>query len=139
MIKTACPPIALALALAACAPVEDDVSPAGEGLTAERLSEQGEDCFFVRQIRGFSDAPDGPGGTERIHVDVAGDGTYLFETFGACPALDSTFGVGFDPQFSGSICRGVDVDLIVPDATFGPRRCPVRMIRKLDEDEEGAG
>lgn len=123
------------IALASCAPVEEaDDLAAAESSANLALAEEGEDCFFSRNVTGFSEAPDGPSGAERIFVEAAGD-TYLFETI-ACPALNYSFRLGFDPAGIGQICRGFDVDLIVPDPTFGAQRCPVRMVRKVLNEEE---
>ena len=43
--------------------------------------------------------------------------------------------MGFDQAGGGTICSGLDVDLIVP-TPIGPQRCPVRMIRKLAPEEK---
>ncbi len=124
--------LALAAGLAACAPVEGGGMAAG---TDGERSAEGRQCFFVREVSGYRDAPDGPGGAERIYVDVGARETYLFETFGACPELDWAHGIGFDARGVGSICHGYDVELIVPDRNLGPRRCPVRMVQKVPKAE----
>lgn len=113
--------------LAACAPVEED------GYSAAAADSDGRACFFVQQVSGYREAPDSPDGNERIFVDVGASDTYLFETFGACPELDWSWQIGFDTRSFTSICDGRDVDLIVRDPAMGPRRCPVRMITKLED------
>lgn len=121
-----------AAALAACAPVEED------GSATAAASEAGRQCFFARQISGYREAPDGPSGEERIYVDVGPRDTYMFETFAPCPSLDWSWQIAFDTRGPGTICDGLDVDLIALDPNLGPQRCPVRMIRKLGPEEEGA-
>lgn len=112
-------------ALAACAPVEDD--PA----LATTASAEDRQCFFARQVSSYRDAPEGPGGEQRIYIDVGAADTFLFETFGTCPDIDFTDRVAFEQSGVGRICDGLDVDLIVSDRDLGPRRCPLRMISKV--------
>lgn len=126
--------VALSAALAACAPAEEDAARASAAATES----EGRDCFFARSVTGYRDAPDAENGAEQIYVDVGASDTYLFETFGSCPALDFSWRIGLRDRGIGQICRGIDVDLVIPDATFGTQSCPVRMIRKLGPDEEGA-
>ena len=85
------------------------------------------DCFFLSQVSGFSSA-----GRDRINVSVGPRRTYEFETFGSCPQIDFAQAIAFDQNGPGTICRGIDVDLIVP-TSIGPQRCPVKMIRRLPE------
>jgi hypothetical protein len=105
------------LALAGCA------APQSEPLAS--ASEDGRDCFFLSQVSGFNNA-----GRDRIHVNVGPGRTYEFQTFGSCPQLDFSETIAFDQNGPGTICRGIDVDLIVP-TSIGPQRCPVRMISRL--------
>ena len=98
------------------------------GSAAADVSESERDCFFLSQVSGFNDA-----GRDTIHVNVGPSRTYEFKTFGACPQLDFSETIAFDQKGPGTICRGMDVDLIVP-TSIGPRRCPVSMIRRLPEE-----
>lgn len=124
-----------AAALAACAPMDEDALLAADETAKLSLAQEGEECFFPRSVTGFRNAPDSADGDEQIYVDAAGD-TYLFETFSSCPRLDFARGIAFDQNGIGTICRGIDVDLVVPDRTLGPQRCPVSMVRKVIEDED---
>ena len=134
MIKSLATLTVLTAALSACAPVEED----GQTASADADSRsEGRDCFFARSVSGYRDAPDAENGAEQIYVDVGASDTYLFETFGSCPQLDFSWRIGLRDRGIGQICRGFDVDLIIPDTTFGTRTCPVRMIRKLEEGDEG--
>ena len=78
-------------------------------------------------MNGFTSA-----GRDRINVNVGPRRTYEFKTFGACPDIDYSNAIAFDQNGPGTICRGIDVDLIVP-TSIGPQRCQVSMIRRLPE------
>lgn len=118
-------PAAAALLFAgACAPYADQPEAASDA-QAKR------DCFFASQIDGYTHA-----GKDTIHVSVGPGRTYEFKTLGICPELRDAETMGFDPAGPGTICRGIDIDLIVP-TTIGPRRCAVSMIRRLPEEPDG--
>jgi hypothetical protein len=104
---------------------------AAEPEEAAAPSETGKDCFFLSQVDGYTHA-----GRDRIHVSVGPGRTYEFKTLGICPQLRDAEHMGFDPAGAGTICRGIDVDLIVP-TKIGWQRCPVSMIRRLDEKAKG--
>jgi hypothetical protein len=125
--------LASAAALAACAPAEGN--PARTAAAPE-----GRQCFFASQVSGFGEAPDGPEGRDRVYIHTGPRDVYLFETWGSCFELDFAYAIGFDPSFSGSVCTGDRVDLVIPRGV-GAReaeRCPVQMIRKLTPEEEAA-
>lgn len=90
-------------------------------------------CFFLSQIDGYTHVK---GSRDRIRVSTGPKDMYEFQVFGPCPFLNDAEKMGFDQAGGGTICSGLDVDLIVP-TTIGPQRCPVRMIRKLDPNEKG--
>jgi hypothetical protein len=119
-IRFAAPVLATAMLLAGCAASSDGYSEPRLAGTGDR-----EDCFFLSQVNGYTDA-----GRDRINVNVGPGRTYEFKTFGSCPQLDYSSAIGFDKRGPGTICRGMDVDLIVP-TSIGPQRCPVSMIRRL--------
>lgn len=125
--------VALAALLAACSQPNAGPDPAISPVAASEADE----CFFLSQVSGYTDAPDEEQGTDRIYVRIGPSDTYLFETFGACPDLNFAETIGFDQNGPGQICKGIDVDLVVP-GPIGAQRCPVRMIRKLSETEEAA-
>ena len=106
---------------ASCAPYSDAPD------TAEASPRE---CFFLSQISGYTHA-----GRDKIRVSTSPSKTYEFETLGHCPDLDHAEVMGFDPAGAGSICKGIDIDLIVP-TTIGPRRCAVSMIRKVEKVEK---
>lgn len=122
--------LTMALALGGCTAAETsgpENAPSAEART----------CFFLSQVNGFNDAPDGEAGRDRIIVSVGAGEKYLFEAFGSCPQLNWSEAIGFDQAGPGQICTGIDVDLIAPTA-IGPQRCPVRMIRKLSQSQVDA-
>jgi hypothetical protein len=100
---------------------------AQESPTVASASEDGKECFFLSQVSGFTEA-----GRDRINVNIGPRRTYEFKTFGSCPQIDTANAIAFDQTGPGTICRGMDVDLIVP-SSIGPQRCPVSMIRRLPE------
>lgn len=116
------------VALAGCAQTGAD------GVNGQTSLSATNDCFFLSQVSGFTDAPDAEAGTDRIFVHTGPRDTYLFETFGSCPDLNYSETIGFDQNGPGQICRGIDVDLLVP-TTIGTQRCPVRMISKVPGGE----
>ncbi len=109
-----------AAALTGCA-ASDTSAPVASAL------EDGRECFFLSQVSGYTS-----GGRDMINVNVGPGRTYEFKTFGSCPDIDYANAIGFDQKGPGTICRGMDVDLIVP-TSIGPQRCPVSMIRRLPE------
>ncbi|MCB2060152.1 MAG: DUF6491 family protein [Novosphingobium sp.] len=111
---------AVAMLAVSCAPYADEPE-------AAQSASSGRDCFFLSQVSGYTHA-----GKNKIHVSVGPSRTYEFETLGICPELDDAETLAFDPTGPGTICRGIDVDLIVP-STIGPRRCPVSMISRVEE------
>ncbi|QZH75556.1 MAG: hypothetical protein JY451_02780 [Erythrobacter sp.] len=119
---------AAALACTAC--VADDDQPPEEiaGLSTER------ECFFVSQVNGYSEAPDGRRG-ERLYVSTGVNERYLLETFGACPDLDWNYRIGLDARFQSSLCPGDTARLIVPRSLDGsPDTCTVTVLGKMVEE-----
>jgi hypothetical protein len=102
------------------------------GDTASPRTASGRQCFFPSQVSGYTEA-----GRDRIHVHAGPRDVYLFETLGRCPDIEDSESIAFDHRGSATICSGLDVVLIVPQTT-GTLRCPVRMIRKLSEEEAKA-
>ncbi|RVQ65000.1 hypothetical protein EKN06_14455 [Croceicoccus ponticola] len=119
--------VAGSLALAACA------NAGSEGMDAQQPTlSSSRECFYLSQVSGFTDAPDAENGSGRILVHTGPRDIYLFETFGSCPDLNYSESIAFDQNGPGQICRGIDVDLLVP-TSIGIQRCPVRMISKVPD------
>jgi hypothetical protein len=104
---------------------------AGDG-DPRSAAASGRQCFFPSQVTGYTDA-----GRDRIYVHTGPRDIYLFETAGRCPEIEYSEAIAFDHRGSATICSGIDVTLIVPQ-TVGTFRCPVRMIRKLSDQEAEA-
>jgi hypothetical protein len=117
---------AAALACAACTPVEAEPEPIA-GLSTERQ------CFFVSQVNGYGEAPDGPRG-DRLYVSTGVNDRWLLETFGPCTELDWSFSIVLDARPSLSLCTGDTAILLVPRSIGGrPDRCSVRVLGKMME------
>lgn len=121
----------LALLLGACAATSADQPEAPLAFDTSRQ------CFFTSQVNGYSDAPDGPGGEERLVVHTGPNDGWLFEAFGnTCSDLDFAEGVAFDRRTQPSLCIGSSETLLVPRAGGGTlERCPVRLLGKVIEQD----
>jgi hypothetical protein len=119
--------VAAAAALSACAPVDPARDTRVAALSTERS------CFFTRQINGYSEAPDGPHGSERLYVDTGVNDRYLLETFGPCPDLDWALQIAIDSRMQSSLCTGDTATVIVPRSIGGggSDRCTARVLGRL--------
>jgi len=124
-----------ALGLAGCAPMDEPSAAEYDASLANIDTSRA--CFFTRQINGFSNAPDGPRGSERLYVRTGVNEEWLLETMGSCPDLDFILQIALDTGSRTTVCSGSMETLLVPDA-FGDRldRCPVRVIGRVIEEEE---
>lgn len=125
--------ITVALALAACAPVEragpDEYDAVLANLDTSRA------CFFTREVNGYSNAPEASPGSERIYIDTGVNERWLLETMGTCPELDFSQRIALDTRSSTSVCTGNLENLLVPSVTPGDfDRCPVRVLGRVIEE-----
>lgn len=120
--------VAASLALVGCAQTAAEPEPTPV-LSSERQ------CFFTRQINGYSEAPDGPGGEDRLYVRTGVNDRFLLETFGPCPDLDWSLSIALDTRFSGTnLCSGETVTVLVPQSVGGiTDRCTARVLGKVVE------
>ncbi len=116
-----------ALALSACAPTM--AYPAG-GAMAQ--APQGRECFFTRNVNGFS-APD----DDTLYVRVGVNDVYELQMFSPCPDMDWANRLAIVSRTGSTICRGTDATIISP-GPLGEQRCLVRSVRKLTEAEAAA-
>ena len=117
------------IAIAAASMLAASCAPQA-GSPSSAAAPQGErECFFLSKVSGYTHA-----GRNKIRVSTGPSKVYEFETLGNCPELDHAETMGFDQAGGGSICQGIDVDLIVP-TSIGPRRCAVSMIRRVEKEE----
>lgn len=112
-------------ALASCAPVTE---PQPETLAGLQTDNQ---CFFTRSVRGYSDAPDGPSGAERIFVDTGPNEKFVLESASACLGIDYANRIALDNRSRTSLCTGDTATLLVPSAT-ATDRCLVRVIGRIE-------
>lgn len=118
----------LAVVLGACTQATDGQPQAQVAFDTARQ------CFFTSQINGYSDAPDGPDGEERLIIHTGPNDSWLFEAFGgSCRDLDFALGVGLDTGSRTSLCTGAMETLVVPRTGTTPDRCPVRLLGKVIE------
>lgn len=118
----------LVLTLAGCTQVADDEPEVPVAFDTSRQ------CFFTSQINGYSDAPDGPRGQERLIIHTGPNDGWLFEAFGnTCNDLDFAEGVALDTGSRTSLCTGTTETLIVPRTGGTPDRCSVRLLGKVIE------
>lgn len=118
---------ALALAVGACAPTAG--GPAG---TATAQTPQGRECFFTRNVNGFS-APD----DDTLYVRVGVNDVYEMQMFASCPDMDWASRLAIVSRTGSTICRGTDATIISP-GPLGEQRCLVRSVRKLSDAEAEA-
>ncbi len=128
--------VAAALGLAACAPMEAPEADEYDATLANIDTSRA--CFFTREINGYSNAPDGPRGRERLYVRTGVREEWLLETVGSCPELDFSHQIALDTRGRTSVCTGYMETLLVPDS-FGDRidRCQVRVLGRVIQQEEG--
>jgi len=123
------PVLALALAAmtAACAPMTGP----GE-LAALETASEGRECFFTRNVNGFS-APD----DETLYLRVGVNDVYQMQMFSPCPDMDWAQGLAVVSRSGSTVCRGMDATIVAP-GPFGQQRCMVRSVKKLTELEAAA-
>lgn len=124
---------ALALAGAACAPVDRGEPDAYDATLANIDTTRA--CFFTREINGYSNAPESSARNERIYIDTGVNERWLLETMGTCPDLDFSQRIALDTRSSTSVCTGNLENLLVPSVTPGEvDRCPVRVLGRVIEE-----
>lgn len=90
-------------------------------------------CFWARMANGFA-APD----EHTLNVRVGVKDVYQFEMFGPCQGLDWDQRVALVSRSGGSICTGMDAEVIAHSPGLGRQRCMVRSIKKLTPEEIAA-
>lgn len=119
--------LALAAMTAACAPTTGP----GE-LAASETASEGRECFFTRNVNGFS-APD----DETLYLRVGVNDVYQMQMFSPCPDMDWAQGLAVVSRSGSTVCRGTDATIVAP-GPFGQQRCMVRSVKKLTELEAAA-
>lgn len=125
-------PLAVLVAAAACAPIEEPADDAA--LAAGPVISSERSCFFTRDINGYGEAPAGPRGGERLYVETGVRERHVLETFGPCPELDWSFQIGIDTRLQSSLCTGDIATVVVPRGIDGsPDRCTAKVIGRVVE------
>ena len=116
-----------ALTAAACAPTAGPGRPATAAASTE-----GRECFFTRNVNGFS-APD----DETLYLRVGVNDVYQMQMFSPCPDMDWAQKLAVVSRSGSSVCRGTDATIVAP-GPFGQQSCMVRSVRKLTDVEAAA-
>ena len=118
---------ALVLACAACAAVPDEAADLPANISTAHQ------CFFVRQINGYGEAPDGPNGRDRLYVKTGVNDRWLLEPFAGCPSLDWANKIALDTRGFTTLCTGETAELLVPSGIsgHGVDRCTARVLGKV--------
>lgn len=120
--------ISTAALVAGCAPMAEEPRTYA-GVDSSRQ------CFFTSTINGYSEAPDGPDGRERLIVSTGPNDDWLFEVWGACNDLDFAEQIAFDTNSRTNICTGNTETLLVPSSIRdGVDRCQVRLLGKVTDE-----
>jgi hypothetical protein len=114
--------VALTTAGASAAPAD---KPADSGKRNE--------CFWTRFADGFA-APD----EHTLYVRVGVRDVYQFEMFAPCQGLDWDQRIALISRAGGTICTGMDADVVTHETGIGRQRCAVRSVRKLTREEIAA-
>lgn len=122
-------PLAALVALAAAPRLADARSPVQPDQAKPKPAKQ---CFWTRNANGFA-APD----ERTLNVRVGVRDVYQFEMFGRCDDVDWANRIAVRSRGGSHICEGIDAEIISP-TTLGPRRCPVKTVRKLTPAEVAA-
>ena len=90
-------------------------------------------CFFVSQINGYSEAPDGPNGRDRLYVTTGVNDRWLLEPFAGCPNLNWANNIALNTRSFTTLCTGETAELLVPSgiSTQGVDRCTARVLGKV--------
>ena len=113
------------VALGACAPT----SAGGNAAGSAELASGPRDCFFTRNVTGFSAPND-----QTLYLRVGVRDVYEMALFAPCPEIDWTHQLGVVSRSGSSVCRGSDATIISP-GPLGTQRCMVRAVRKLTPAE----
>jgi hypothetical protein len=90
-------------------------------------------CFWTRMVNGFA-APD----DHTLNVRVGVRDVYQFQMLGPCPDIDWNQRLALVSHSGGSICSGMDADVITHSPGIGRQRCAVRSMHKLTPEEVAA-
>lgn len=90
-------------------------------------------CFWPRMVNGFA-APD----DHTLNVRVGVRDVYQFQMLGPCPDIDWNQRLALVSRSGGSICNGMDAEVITHSPGIGRQRCAIRNMHKLTPQEVAA-
>jgi hypothetical protein len=90
------------------------------------------ECFWTRNVTSFA-APD----DHTVYVRVNSRDVYKFDLFGSCPDIDWNQRLAL-VSTSGSVCNGMDAEIVTRAQGLGRQRCPISHMRKLTPEEIAA-
>lgn len=114
--------VTLAATAAAAAPTDKPGDPAKHN-----------QCFWTRMADGFAAADE-----HTLNVRVGVRDVYQFEMFGPCLGMDWDQHIALVSRPGGTICTGMDAEVISQAPGFGRQRCAVRSVKKLTPEEIAA-
>ena len=101
-----------------------DAGPAGP-LTREARTP----CFTARDVSNFQAVSD-----TVVNLRVGARDVYQIELFAPAREIDWSSRIGLETRGGRLICSALDAELIAP-SDFGPRRIPLRSLRRLTAEE----
>lgn len=96
----------------------------------ERVVDRGgaDACFSARNVSNWRVV-----GRRTVNIGVGASQVYQLTLMGDCPDLDTRETMAFQSS-NNTICNPIDATIIV-GTPIGPRRCPVRDMRRMSEAE----
>jgi hypothetical protein len=119
----------IALAAAAAALLALSTQPA----SAAKPASSGNECFWGRTVTNFA-APD----DRTLYVRAGGNQVYRFDMLGPCQDMDWNQRLALVSHSGGSICSGMDAEVVNRVAGLGRQRCAIRNMHKLTPEEVAA-
>jgi hypothetical protein len=90
-------------------------------------------CFWTRNADSFAALDE-----HTLYVRVGVRQVWQFEMFGPCPDIDWNQRLVLVSRAGGTICTGMDAEVITHATGIGRQRCVVRSVKKLTPEEIAA-
>jgi hypothetical protein len=90
------------------------------------------ECFWTRNVTSFA-APD----DRTVYIRVNMHDVYKFDLMVSCPGVDWRQSLALK-SVSGSVCNGMDAEIISHAPGLGRMRCPISHMHKLTPEEIAA-
>jgi len=120
-------PIALAAAVAAL------LTLGAQSASAANPAPSRDECFWGRTVTSFA-APD----NKTLYVRAGGNQVYRFDMLGPCQDMDWNQRLALVSHSGGSICSGMDAEVVNRATGLGRQRCPISHMHKLTPQEIAA-